>query len=155
MLTVIVLALVLIFLSVAVHSAIIILSIQSVRGRLNAPSITRVWPSLILLSRFFVVLLASHLMQATLWAIVYIAIGQMARLEQAVYFSMTSYTTVGYGDELLKGPLRLLGPIEAATGILMFGWSTALTVALFARMLHGPYPFIGISGRAHDPSGDL
>jgi hypothetical protein len=50
-----------------------------------------------------------------------------AGLETAAYFSLTSYTTVGYGDIPL--PWRLLGPLEAAVGVLMLGWSTGMLVA--------------------------
>jgi hypothetical protein len=53
----------------------------------------------------------------------------MPDLESAAYFSLTSYTTVGYGDVVLPEPWRLLGPLEAAVGVLMLGWSTGILVA--------------------------
>ena len=51
-----------------------------------------------------------------------------------MYFSITSYTTVGYGDVVLPASWRLLGPIEGAVGILMFGWSTAILVMALTRI---------------------
>ena len=68
------------------------------------------------------------------WAGFYRLSGVLLDLETAIYFSITSYTTVGYGDIVLKAPWRLLGPIEAAIGILMFGWSTSVMVAAISRI---------------------
>ena len=82
------------------------------------------------------ILLLLHLVEAGSWALFYRMSGSFADLETAIYFSMTSYTTVGYGDVVLPAPWRLLGPIEAAVGILMFGWSTAIIVAAITR-IHG------------------
>src|SRR5262245_44261843 len=80
------------------------------------------------------VLLLLHLVEAGSWAVFYLMSGDLPDLETALYFSMTSYTTVGYGDVVLPAPWRLLGPIEAAVGILMFGWSTAVIVAAITRI---------------------
>jgi hypothetical protein len=80
------------------------------------------------------VLLLFHLAEAGVWAAVYWFAGLLPDMETAIYFSITSYTTVGYGDVLLPTDRRLLGPIEAAVGILMFGWSTAIIVAVLNRV---------------------
>jgi voltage-gated potassium channel Kch len=82
------------------------------------------------------VLLLLHLVEAGTWAAFYLISADLPDVETAIYFSMTSYTTVGYGDVVLPAPWRLLGPIEAAVGILMFGWSTAIIVAVITR-IHG------------------
>jgi hypothetical protein len=69
-----------------------------------------------------------------IWAAAF-AIGDVfPDFETALYFSLTSYTTVGYGDVLPPDSWRLLGPIEAAVGILMLGWSTSIIVAAVQRM---------------------
>ena len=47
-------------------------------------------------------------------------------LETAVYFSMVTFTAVGYGDVVITGPWRILAGIEAANGVIIFGWTTAL-----------------------------
>jgi voltage-gated potassium channel len=80
------------------------------------------------------VLLLMHLVEAGTWGVFYLISGDLPDLETAIYFSMTSYTTVGYGDVVLPAPWRLLGTIEAAVGILMFGWSTAIIVAAITRI---------------------
>jgi voltage-gated potassium channel Kch len=89
------------------------------------------------------ILLALHLLEAAIWAVFYRVAGRLPDLETAIYFSMTSYTTLGYGDVILPAPWRLLGPIEAATGILMFGWSTAIIVASITRIHAARFPSEG------------
>ena len=83
----------------------------------------------LLLARFVGALLLLHIAEAVVWALFFVMVGALPDLEAAAYFSLTSYTTVGYGDVTLPARWRLLGPIEAAVGILMLGWSTGLLVA--------------------------
>jgi uncharacterized protein YhhL (DUF1145 family) len=129
------LALLLVFLSVAVHAV----AVAHLTGRLKkSPRLQalNMWRShVLLLFIVFTVLLASHLTQAVFWAIAYLAIGGFPNMEVALYYSLSSYTTVGYADVVLPEHLRLLGPLESATGVLMFGWSTGYIFAFFARML--------------------
>ncbi len=67
--------------------------------------------------------------EAALWAATYVVTGAIAGAERAMYFSMVTYTTLGYGDVTLDERWRLLASLEAANGIIMFGWSTALIFA--------------------------
>ena len=55
--------------------------------------------------------------------------------ELAFYFSASSYSTVGYGDLILPSNWRLLGPLEAITGVLMCGISVSVLFALVTRLL--------------------
>lgn len=88
----------------------------------------------LLVARLVGALLLLHLAEAIVWALFFLLFGLLPDFEAAAYFSLTSYTTVGYGDLILKEPWRLLGPIEAGVGILMLGWSTGLLVALLTRI---------------------
>jgi voltage-gated potassium channel len=85
-------------------------------------------------------LLLLHLAEAVVWALFFVLVGGLPDLESAAYFSLTSYTTVGYGDVLLPEPWRLLGPIEAAVGVLMLGWSTGILVALIGVIYGQLFP---------------
>jgi voltage-gated potassium channel Kch len=67
-----------------------------------------------------------HVLEVLVWAGAYIALGAIGSFEEAVYFSIVSFTTVGYGDVVLPLDWRILGACEAAAGMLIFGWSVAL-----------------------------
>ena len=79
-------------------------------------------------------LLLLHWFEAAAWATFYWGFGVLPDFETSMYFSLTSYTTLGYGDVVLPRQWRLIGPFEAAVGILMFGWSTGVMVAAISRM---------------------
>jgi hypothetical protein len=85
-------------------------------------------------------LLLLHLAEAIVWALFFRLVGSLPDFESAAYFSLTSYTTVGYGDLVLPEPWRLLGPIEAAVGVLMLGWSTGILVMVIAVMYRERLP---------------
>jgi hypothetical protein len=83
-----------------------------------------------------VVLLILHMLQVTLWAAVYrwvLPAGGLETFEQALYFSLVTFTTLGYGDITLGPEWRLLSGIEALNGILLVGWTTALLFAVVQR----------------------
>jgi len=79
-------------------------------------------------------LLLLHWVEAGIWAGFFLASGALPDIETATYFSLTSYTTLGYGDVVMPKSWRLLGPFEGAVGILMFGWSTGIMVAAITRI---------------------
>jgi voltage-gated potassium channel len=83
-------------------------------------------------------LLLMHLLQILVWGIFYHQFELLPDLETAIYFSATSYSTLGYGDVLLSTHWRILGAAEAVTGVLMFGWSTG-ALFMLANRLHGLY----------------
>lgn len=56
-------------------------------------------------------------------------------LEEALYFSTVTLTTLGYGDITLDEQWRLFASLEAANGIILFGWSTALIFAVVQRIV--------------------
>jgi len=87
-----------------------------------------------MLTRLVSFLLVLHVVEMAVWAVAFTAAGILPDFETALYFSLKSYTTVGYGDVLPPDAWRLLGPIEAAVGVLMLGWSTSIIVAAVGRI---------------------
>ena len=75
-----------------------------------------------------------HLFEISVWAVVYFWNGAIEELQSAFYFSAVTYTTTGYGDVLLPHDWRLAGGVEALTGILMCGWSTAFFFAIVSTL---------------------
>ncbi len=61
-----------------------------------------------------------------LWAIVFVKISVFPTLEEAVYYSLVAYTTLGLGDVVVPVEKRLLGGMTGANGFLMFGLMTAM-----------------------------
>ncbi|MEO7099537.1 MAG: potassium channel family protein [Luteolibacter sp.] len=79
-----------------------------------------------LLVRVVYGLLLLHLIQIAVWAAFYQIDGCFPDFETSFYYSATSYSTVGYGDVVLRHEWRILGAMEAVTGVIMFGWSTGV-----------------------------
>lgn len=50
-----------------------------------------------------------------------------------VYFSAVSYTTLGFGDVLPAGPIRIVCAIESLNGLVLIGWSTSYTYLAMQR----------------------
>jgi hypothetical protein len=92
--------------------------------------------SAILMAVFsFVILL--HLVEACIWAAFYRWQGLFPTFETALYFSLKSYSTVGYGDVLLPPSWRLLGTVEAISGVLLCG----LSAAFLFTIIHALFRF--------------
>ena len=81
----------------------------------------------------------AHLIEIALWAVLLIICGEFQEFGNAFYHSAVNYTTLGYGDLLLTPSWRLLGPLEAANGALMFGVSTAMVFAVIQRLLRARF----------------
>jgi hypothetical protein len=74
------------------------------------------------------------MVESSLWAGFYVMVGALPTFEQASYFSLVTFTTLGYGDVTLHEDWRMLGAFQAANGVLMFGWTTAIIVAVAHRV---------------------
>ncbi len=77
----------------------------------------------------------AHLAEIGLWALLFVLCGEFQDLATAYYHSAVNYTTLGYGDLLLSPAWRLLGPLEATNGALMFGVSAAMVFAAAQRLV--------------------
>ena len=82
-----------------------------------------------LLAIVMVLMLMANFFQTAVWAVLFMRLREFAEFEAALYYSGVTFATLGYGDLLLSERWRLLGPLEAANGILMFGVSTAVMTA--------------------------
>jgi hypothetical protein len=129
-------AFVLVAITVVVHAVGLVAIIKLLtRPGVRVPA--ALWPAAWVLIRLTWLLVLVHVAEIAVWALFYRALGGMPDAGSALYFSGVTYTTVGYGDLVLPQQWRLLGPVEALTGILMCGLSTGFFVAVLVR-LFGP-----------------
>ena len=84
---------------------------------------------IMVLSAVMLLTLLGNLIQMAIWAGLFMVIGEFRDFDTALYHSGVNFATLGYGDIVMSKRWRLLGPLEAANGILMFGVSTALMTA--------------------------
>ena len=80
------------------------------------------------------------LVEAAIWAATYLHLGALQTFEESLYFSIVTYTTLGYGDITLIESRRILSSFEAANGTIMFGWSTALVYAFVQHAIRYKEP---------------
>lgn len=97
-----------------------------------------IWTRGLIVGILVLIMFLATLIEASLWATVYLALGAISEFENALYFSTVTYTTLGFGDVVLGEEWRLLSAFEAANGVIIFGWTTALIVVAlrhFSRSL--------------------
>jgi hypothetical protein len=83
--------------------------------------------------------LAAHLLEIAVWAGVPESCGEFTRFAAAFYHSAMNYTSLGYGDFVMSSSWKLLGPLETANGMLMFGVSTGMIFAVIQRLFQTKY----------------
>ena len=77
----------------------------------------------------------AHVTEVSVWALLFMICGEFQEFGFAYYHSAVNYTTLGYGDVVMTPRWKLLGPLEAADGSLMFGVSTAMIFAVILRLV--------------------
>jgi voltage-gated potassium channel Kch len=89
-----------------------------------------VWRQTLLLVAVFAVVIVLHLVETGIWATFYYWRNLFPTYETALYFSLGTYSTIGYGDVVLPQSWRLLGGIEGISGVLLCGFSGAFIFAV-------------------------
>ncbi len=82
-----------------------------------------------------IVLLVAHLIEVGFWAVVYAAQGIVEDHNDAYYSAFVNYTALGFGQSTQDIATRLIDPMTAGSGIMMFGWSTALLFLVIQQHL--------------------
>jgi hypothetical protein len=118
--------------SVVIHAAGVTAAMRWVRWRPSVKPRFWRWTWLFVCMAGWMIFL--HLAEIAVWAACYEWLGAIPDLQSALYFSAVTYTTTGYGDVVLPMDWRLVGGVEALTGILMCGWSTGFFFAILSRI---------------------
>jgi voltage-gated potassium channel Kch len=83
------------------------------------------------------VLIIGHIFMFATWAVLFVWVGEFGDFATAFYHSTVNFTSLGYGDIVMSEKRRLLGALEAANGVLMFGLSAGAILSvmngLFSR----------------------
>jgi Ion channel len=98
------------------------------------------WSDVVIVGLVICFALAAHLVEIAVWAVLFMGCGEFQDFPTAYYHSAVNYTTLGYGDLVMSVSWRLLGPLEAANGMVMFGVTTALVFGVIQRLLQARFP---------------
>ena len=126
----------LLFLTTLVHSGFTIFVISILRGlHAGHRAMRSQWSRALLVAGMVLMMVMASLIEVVLYAAAYLRLGAIEGVERAVYFSMVTFTTLGYGEIVLGEDWRMLASFEAANGIILFGWTTALIFAFIQYMI--------------------
>jgi Ion channel len=120
---------------IAIHS---LLMTAVVRASRSTASMNAAHPALLLTAIMIVtvlVLMAAHICEVFVWALAYLIVAAAPEGSNIVYFAFVNYTTLGYGDITPREDWKLLGPLTAMNGVLLFGWSTAVIFQVLSRAM--------------------
>lgn len=76
----------------------------------------------------------AHTLQVWIWSSGFVLAEALPDWNTAIYFSLVTYTTLGYGDVVLGPGLRIFAAFASVTGLLGFGLSTAFLVGAAGKI---------------------
>jgi hypothetical protein len=120
--------------NIVIHAAVMAGVIKVTRARAASARAGRLFLVRVMVA-CVTVLVAAHLAEVAVWAAVYALAGVAPPGSDLLYFAFVNYTTLGYGDIVPADGWRLMGPMAAMNGVLMFGWSTAVIFEVLRRTL--------------------
>ena len=126
-----------ILLSVGIHTLGLILVTRLVNRLIACLHLHAGWGRTVAMMFVVLGLFAILTVEVWGWAGCYVALGVVPDIETALYFSITTFSTIGFGDIVPAERWRLLAGLEGITGFLLIGWSTAYLVSAGTRI--GPF----------------
>lgn len=75
-----------------------------------------------------------HLAQIAVYALIYYVTGAIRSVQEALYFSAATFTTIGGGRVQTEEPWQFFAALQGLSGIIMVGWSIAFLVAVTHRL---------------------
>lgn len=121
-----------------IHGAFMVAGIGALRPRVRDRRLSLAnWRPAFILSLFVLWMFLASIAEVWVWAALYLLLGVFDTVEPASYFSTVTFTTLGYGDIVLEPRFRHLSAFQAANGLFLFGWSTALVFAVVQWVYKG------------------
>ena len=123
-----------IFCTIMIHLLPVNATVNLVRREKRLGRIgTNIWIDMGNLMRIVLYACLAHFTEVALWAVLFIICGEFRDFGTAFYHSAVNYTSLGYGDVIMTPSWRLLGPLETANGMLLFGLTTAMVFTAIQR----------------------
>ena len=121
--------------NIVIH-ALVMVAVVWVTRTVGARNTLHPWVFLIfVMIATVLVLMTAHAAEVVVWSIAYVLFDVAPSGTDLVYFAFVNYTTLGYGDVTPVIAWRLLGPITAMNGVLLFGWSTAVIFEVLRKAM--------------------
>jgi len=133
--------------NMAIQVVAIVITLRFLDKRLGPEASTLPFASGALFS-VLLVLYAGLLFQIGVWAVLFVALGEFDGFATAFYHSAVNFATLGYGDIVMSERWRLLGPLEATSGVLMFGLAASALFAVTSLLFQHHRPRRGVTTRS-------
>ena len=112
--------------NIVIHAWLTVATIRVARGA-SVKRRAHPWLHLVAMMIATVLLLMlAHTLEVFVWSTAYAVLDVAPEDTDLAYFAFVNYTTLGYGDITPVARWRLLGPMTAMNGVLLFGWSIAV-----------------------------
>ena len=122
-------------LNIGIHAFVMTAVVRVSRFMLAKSQSYSSWVLVAVLIPTVSVLMGAHILEVVVWSFAYLTFGAAPAEADRLYFAFVNYTTLGYGDVVPVERWRLLGPVTAMNGVLLFGWSTAVIFEVLRRTL--------------------
>jgi hypothetical protein len=86
-----------------------------------------------------IIMMLGNFIQIVIWGVLFIGLGEFSELYEAVYHSAVNFTSLGYGDVVMSARWKLMGPLEAANGVLMIGMTSAALMVILQQLIKGQF----------------
>ena len=125
-----------VFITMGVQVAVVVRMIQYVIKMMDRKESeqTRFGFDTYVIGMVLLILFTGHLIQAAIWAALFIYLGEFTDFQTAFYHSTVNFASLGYGDIVMSERWRLLGALEASNGVLMFGLSAGTLLAVMSNL---------------------
>tara|TARA_R110000822_G_scaffold59736_20_gene149009 strand:+ start:1512 stop:1958 length:447 start_codon:yes stop_codon:yes gene_type:complete len=119
----------------AIQAFLVVVSIQVYANHRKLAASPTLVGTFVLICAVMLVLVVGNFLQISLWASLFMYLGEFADFNTAAYHSAVNFATLGYGDIVMSKQHRILGPMQAVNGVLMIGVSTAVVMSALQNAL--------------------
>ena len=119
----------------AIQAFLVVVTIQVYANRRQLAAAPTLVGTFVLICAVMLVLVVGNFIQISLWAGLFMLLGEFADFKNAAYHSAVDFATLGYGDIIMLKQHRILGPMQAVNGVLMVGVTTAVVMSALQNAL--------------------